>query len=931
MEADNADNMASDKLEPGGIRQFLRLGRLLGACTIAGGALLALFLLLNHPALVEADTLIKVVTPNSTGYVDVSLGQDIPGCGTQSMACKTIQYAIDHTTYTVLHLAQGEYVESVVIPRDVTLQGGWSSNFTDQHPRDYETVVSGPFGTGADVIAIGPATTVVLDGLTIRQGDDGVQLDAGASARLINLHVQGTRDEGIESNGAWLVVSNTHIFDVGDNGILVEVGSAEIYSSTIRDTGVVTTYNSRRGVYLRGYGPCVISGTLIYNTGDDGIRVRDANLSSILNNRVYSTTADGIQMDDIGFAMVASNTVSASARDGLKLDGGAFATLRGNRVYDVASQAIQVQNGQVVTVEQNIVYGMGSAGILAENVGGTVLIRNNEVYSSSGLAEDGVHVNPGVAATVLSNVIHDVTDDAVDFKGRSGVVKDNRIYAVGDTGVWISGTVSVSATHNHVWDVGQGIVAENSGTVWIAHNALSRTVTGTAAVYVGAGVAGTIEHNRVYSVAGDGINFQGTNGWVRYNEVQQTGDQGINVNADHTTLLENKIYRTGSEGLRVRSGSTVIVQDNIIHEMLGTGMDGIRIEPNVGAIIVGNTVYSATDDGITFNGTVGDISHNYIYDNGASGVDIDADRVTLSANRLFNNGVAGIEIEQALDFTITNNLVGENGDGGVWLLGDRPSNGRLVNNSLVGHPSVPVGVGVHVLSDTVTLTAANNIIISHTTGLSLAQGAAVTLRYNDLWNNGSNQGTVIGPDTLQQDPLLLDPVGRDYHLLNGSPCIDAGWDLLVSEFPFDFEGHPRMGRIEVGADEVGLWVAKTAPGWVPPANPITYALTISNYYNNPLNNLVITDAVPVGASLVSVQNGTNLLTDSQVVWIVDDIAATTGTVQVSFVVTATETVTNDRYRVVTSTQGLDSKVGPPVVTVVEWRVLLPLILKDQNG
>jgi uncharacterized repeat protein (TIGR01451 family) len=389
----------------------------------------------------------------------------------------------------------------------------------------------------------------------------------------------------------------------------------------------------------------------------------------------------------------------------------------------------------------------------------------------------------------------------------------------------------------------------------------------------------------------------------------------------------------------VRSGSAVLIQENEIYNVLGEKKDGIHIEPGATATIVANTVYSAAADGITFNGTVGTISSNDLHDNGASGIDVDADAVTIMANRVFGNGQSGIEVDRAGQFTLSNNLVGGNVAGGIWVAG--AAQGRVVNNTLVGLQSDPVhrrlgtlrlGVGLRVLSDTVTLTSANNIIISHTMGISVVAGAQVTTTFDNVWSNNINfSGIISGAGSIEQDPRLANVNNYDYHLLWGSPCIDAGWAPLASEFPLDFEGHPRFGRIEIGADEVGIQLIKKAPAYAIPGALISYTIMISNQFNVTLTNVVITDALPSGAHWVSAQNGGSLLIDDVVVWTVDSIGPIGGVAQVGFVVTASETITNDRYRVVTSTQGISTGVGPAVVTWIAWPHFLPIILTNHGS
>ena len=895
-----------------------RIGWLLSASVLAICALWALIGVSSRP--LGAETLAKRI------YVDGDKGADGPGCGisTGPLACRTIQEAvINHANDgdTVLVTA-GVYSENVRVTRAIPLQGGWDSAFSAWNPASYTTTIAGQ--SALDVVMISN-TTAILDGLTVSGGDDGVHVAGGASAVLTNLRVHGANDEGIESDGDGLTVSNTVVFDIGDNGILVHAGKAEIYGSTVHDI-------DDRGIYLRGSGPDVISATRVYSTVDDAIRIRDAGSGTLVNNDVHSSSADGIQVDDVVLVSLEGNTVHATITDGLKLDGVGSATVRDNTVYDVGDEGVQIQKGDVVTVEANVVYLTGAGGILAENEGGTVLIQGNTVSSTLGSAEDGIRVTPGVAATVEANTVYSVTGDAIDFKGLSGVIADNRLYEIGDVGVQISGTLSISVTRNEIADTtAAAIQVEASAVAFITHNAISRTITGTAAVYVGAGVEATIDHNTVYSAAADGINFRGTLGLISANDIHRVGDQGINVNADYTEILSNTVYDTQGEGLRVRSDSQALIRDNTIHDVWGENGDGIHVEPNATVTIVANWVYNVADDGVAFNGTVGTISENRLHDNGASGIDVDADAVTISANQIFGNDLTGIELEQAGQFTVTNNLIGENAVGGFVVLGTAPSVGRLVNNTLVGHPTNPLGLGVHVVSPSVTLTSANNIIVSHTVGISVAAGARVTTTHDDVWNNDFNIGIGSGPGSIAQNPLLADVVGRDYHLLLGSPCVDAGLKALAPSF--DFEQDPRVWDVDIGADELKtLSLVKAAPAVARPGELITYTITITNHLGIPLSNVIITDAVPTGAHWVDAynENGTVVVEDGIVQWMVNSIAPTNSDVELGFVVTATQTIINDRYRVVTSTQGVNSGLGAAVVTVVGWRLYLPVVLKNHG-
>ncbi|MHC4529890.1 MAG: right-handed parallel beta-helix repeat-containing protein [Planctomycetota bacterium] len=76
-----------------------------------------------------------------------------------------------------------------------------------------------------------------------------------------------------------------------------------------------------------------------------------------------------------------------------------------------------------------------------------------------------------------------------------------------------------------------------------------------------------------------------------------------------------------------------------------------------------------------------------------------------------------------------------------------------------------------------------------------------TVSYSDV------EGGFAGVGNIDADPCFADAVGGDFHLLDGSPCIDTG-DPAYSPAPgeTDIDGQPRaMGlTVDMGADEFGF-------------------------------------------------------------------------------------------------------------------------------
>jgi uncharacterized repeat protein (TIGR01451 family) len=125
------------------------------------------------------------------------------------------------------------------------------------------------------------------------------------------------------------------------------------------------------------------------------------------------------------------------------------------------------------------------------------------------------------------------------------------------------------------------------------------------------------------------------------------------------------------------------------------------------------------------------------------------------------------------------------------------------------------------------------------------------------------------------------------------------------------------------AGQPNLVITKAGPAEVSSGEEITYELTVINGGDTDATGLVVTDTIPAGAAYVS--GGTR---NSNVVsWPIDTLAANGDQAIVSFVVTATDTITNDDYGVTAS--GNISALGQEAVTTViaAGRVQVPVILK----
>jgi len=61
-----------------------------------------------------------------------------------------------------------------------------------------------------------------------------------------------------------------------------------------------------------------------------------------------------------------------------------------------------------------------------------------------------------------------------------------------------------------------------------------------------------------------------------------------------------------------------------------------------------------------------------------------------------------------------------------------------------------------------------------------------------------------GVASISANPMVVSGLpGGDFHLMAGSPCLEAGSTTEVTSTPFDFEGDPRPSGAapDIGVDE----------------------------------------------------------------------------------------------------------------------------------
>jgi hypothetical protein len=274
------------------------------------------------------------------------------------------------------------------------------------------------------------------------------------------------------------------------------------------------------------------------------------------------------------------------------------------------------------------------------------------------------------------------------------------------------------------------------------------------------------------------------------------------------------------------SGNTIAQNDVLDHTAgSGGGIYLLRSKPTItqNALYANHAVYGSAVSAdllssIRLTGNL--IQANYFYDNsppiyygafdgavlltGCNSFLIEGN--TIAGNRA---GVgAGLDLKAPGAGIVQNNVIYQNQaysadsssgmGGGIYYEGDDLSSVSFINNTIFGNtaPS-PVlgdmggGIALNLLTNSIALV--NNIIVSNSGGIWLRGGPAPATNFNNCVANPLNYSGLspLGPGIgdIHVDPKFTNAAAGDFHLLAGSPCIDAGASLSAPLT--DRDGTPR--------------------------------------------------------------------------------------------------------------------------------------------
>ncbi len=310
------------------------------------------------------------------------------------------------------------------------------------------------------------------------------------------------------------------------------------------------------------------------------------------------------------------------------------------------------------------------------------------------------------------------------------------------------------------------------------------------------------------------------------------GGGGVNTHISGITIARNTFRNYGDDAVGVLepdSGATadgVVIMDNTFDQdaiPIELGLEGNA--PRItGTRIIGNTIAGSggkygDDINLDMSSTAvnGTIDHTLIEGNAISGVQGAAIGLNAAA---YSPGSRSLPAGDVISNTqIVNNVIRANlaSLAGIYLEGanvtssspSRVSSVTIENDTLVDeqpgslYVAVPNGPGAS--GNQVTDVTVRNSILYEPSGTRpiYVSSQPVVSQPPDVVMNSliSGPGWAGSNGNITGDPLFVDEPNGDYHLMAGSPAINAG--TTIGAPAYDFNGARRDAQPDIGAFEFG--------------------------------------------------------------------------------------------------------------------------------
>ncbi len=457
--------------------------------------------------------------------------------------------------------------------------------------------------------------------------------------------------------------------------------------------------------------------------------------------------------------------------------------------------------------------------------------------SQHGGAGTDVTVRPGVYREQVSLSASGVAGSAfvVHASGPGVIVEGSD--DLGGTGLWATVAGNVFRSTTVAWAPGQ-VFADGQRlaidtTLTPASSLPSRTfryVPGLG-LYVNAGggnpgAHGTLVGHRPYGFTISGRSYVVLAGF----DVRHSDNKAIEISnlSSNCEIRENSVSSSRLYGIQVAGGSNFSILRN---RVFNNGDHGIALTNGAtGSTLAGNECYrnarvtARAANGINLFGAPGNrIERNLLHDNQDTGLQFTAgsNGCVSVLNRSWNNGDHGFDHLTSANVAHVCDVAYGNVNDGFSFEGNSP--GGQVHDCIAvdnGLATNEFGLWVDGASS-VGFASDYNLIWNHTAQVPIK---FVTTQYATM----AAFNAVTGQEAhgVQAEPRFVNAAPGDFHLLAGSPAIDAGSSAPVGWPALDAEGHtrvddpatPNRGAGAVGYSDIGAleYAPSTGGGVLPP-------------------------------------------------------------------------------------------------------------------
>jgi len=404
-------------------------------------------------------------------------------------------------------------------------------------------------------------------------------------------------------------------------------------------------------------------------------------------------------------------------------------------------------------------------------------------------ALDGVYIPAGnavqlIADTITGNAGNAVLSSSVGGSAITGlVISNSTIFGNLQEGIYLqSGEVGGLFSNDQVFGNGRTGLVMNGANDTVLGGSFHDNL-GSASGIASNEAQGLISNVVAYNNPSSGIGASGTvQGSTAY------GNGAYGLFGSSALLLNNVVYGDGSlstAGIYDASGTA---SGNTVYGNPGEGIY------TPGGTVIGNSVYQNAGPGIFYGGYTNnaygymDIANNTVHGN-SIGIDgIGGNTNVISGNLIYGNTTAGISIQGNTNLVIDSNTVAQ-AAGAALAISNYNSRTSVEDNIF----AVGNGAGITVSADS-EVALASDYNLFDLTGPAGIVGQWEGVNYTTL----AQWYYEIGLDFNSQiaNPLFVSAGSGNYHLLLGSPAIDAGDPLMSASA----EPSPNGGRINQGYD-----------------------------------------------------------------------------------------------------------------------------------